>query len=176
MKRKENIKNSVNLLDILNKFKDLNSSVVETVSILNNFNEQINSVKAAPQHLLINNRHPEWRERIISKLELMINENIDDLRNFIFQEYVEECQLLIGLYYEVIENGENLLSITNTFKDDVIELGSILVEYKNHYKNVLEKSLSDYPLKTYPMFEDSKHNSDIFRRVSNDLKMFGDKI
>ncbi|CEF69275.1 Hypothetical protein SRAE_2000392500 [Strongyloides ratti] len=108
---------------------------------------------------------PEWKDIIISKLEFMLTENFDDLR-----ENTNECLLLIKSFIDIIEN-KDIPSISISFTDDITEIGCIMNECYNYYNSLLNDNNIEYPLRIFPIVEESSTFQKLYGRLICDLKL-----
>uniref|UniRef100_A0A0K0DU95 Uncharacterized protein n=1 Tax=Strongyloides stercoralis TaxID=6248 RepID=A0A0K0DU95_STRER len=154
-----------NLLNILKEFLDKNKTIIEIISVINNFHEQIVCIKKSPNIMFTCDKYPEWKDNIISKLEFMLTENFDDLR-----ENNNECLFLIKSFVEIIEN-KNIPTISTSFLDDITEIGCIMNECYLYYNNLLNNISIEYPLNTFPIIEETSTFRKLYERISSDLKL-----
>uniref|UniRef100_A0A0K0FU61 DHC_N1 domain-containing protein n=1 Tax=Strongyloides venezuelensis TaxID=75913 RepID=A0A0K0FU61_STRVS len=153
-----------NLPDILSKFLNVNKEIVEIISILNNFHEQINCIERCPKVMFTYEKYPEWKDKVISKLEFLLTENFDDL-----MEKNIECYSLVKSFYNIIENQHSPM-ISISFMDDITEIGMVMNECCSYYNSMVNNIFIEYPLKTFTIIEESSTFRKLYSKLMHDIK------
>ena len=121
--------NCNSLLKLLKSIPSLDIALLEHLDNFNNFADQLASIRAAPSESRIVQRHQEWRSRMLTKLDLLLGETIEDIQGSL-AELNRIISHLRDSAYQKLDRGKEFYAY---FHEDAKLLADHLAGMHTHY-------------------------------------------
>ncbi|TKR87304.1 hypothetical protein L596_011721 [Steinernema carpocapsae] len=152
------------MIKVISAIEKLEGELYETITHMNNLNEQRRAVDMMPPWSSLVKNNPEWKPLLVAKMDLQISESIDELKGYL--DELEQDTAKLRCFSEFENN------FSYTFQHDLLLFLDNLKEVHAGYVKALNSGkMLNFALKQISLFDSNPTVRSTIQRLKADLKL-----